>query len=216
MREAGLPIEFAPVVLKLRQGQRVTVRAIRPDDRERLQSAVRALSEESRYLRFMGVLRELSPRLLEIATHPRVGSELQLVAVAGEGTEETIVAGARYSSAAGSKECEFAIAVTDQWHGVGLARRLLEVLMQSASRHGFAQMEGYILASNGRMLRLAKRLGFVSVESSEDPTVRKVRCDLTRLAGRSAGPADQCVERQSCRRVVDPESRVRENPSTGG
>jgi len=51
-------------------------------------------------------------------------------------------------------------------------------------------MEGDILASNGRMLRLAKRLGFVSVESLEDPTVRKVRCDLTRLAGRSAGSAE--------------------------
>src|SRR5262249_23340648 len=185
-------IEFAPVVLTLQRGQRVTVRAIRPDDRERLQSAVRALSEESRYLRFMGVLRELSPQLLELALHPRVGRELQLAAVVGEGAEETIVAGARYSSEAGSADCEFAIAVTDEWHGFGLARRLLELLMQSASRHGFARMEGYILASNTRMLGLARRLGFVAVESSEDPAVRKVRCDLTRRAGRSGeagGPA---------------------------
>src|SRR5262249_32641607 len=130
MRETGPPIEFAPVVLRLKQGQRVTVRAIGPDDRERLQSAVRGLSEESRYLRFMGVLRELSPQLLEIATHPRVGRELQLVAVAGEGTEETIVAGARYSSEAGSKDSEFAIAVTDHWHGVGPAPPLPQLLTQ--------------------------------------------------------------------------------------
>jgi hypothetical protein len=58
--------------------------------------------------------------------------------------------------------------------------RLLELLMHSASSHGFAQMDGYILASNQRMLRLAKRLGFVSVESPEGPTVRKVRCELNR------------------------------------
>jgi acetyltransferase len=173
-------IEFGPIVLTLQQGQRVIVRAIRPDDAKRLQSAVRALSDESRYFRFMGALPELSPRLLEIATHPRAGRELQLVAAVGEGADETIVAGARYSSEAGSTECEFAIAVIDEWQGAGLARRLLELLMQSASRHGFAQMEGYILASNHRMLRLAKRLGFVSVESPEGPTVRKVRCDLTR------------------------------------
>ena len=71
--------------------------------------------------------------------------------------------------------------------GAGLARRLLELLIQSASRHGFAQMEGDILASNRRMLRLAKRLGFVSVENPEGPTVRKVRCDRTRRVRLGSG-----------------------------
>ena len=41
-------------------------------------------------------------------------------------------------------------------------------------------MEGYILATNARMLGLAKRLGFVSVPSPEGPTVRKVQCELNR------------------------------------
>jgi RimJ/RimL family protein N-acetyltransferase len=180
MRDAEPAIQFVPIVLTLQQGKRVTVRAIRPDDAERLQSAMRALSDESRYFRFMGALPELPPQLLEIATHPRAGRELQLVAAVGEGSGETIVAGARYSSEAASTDCEFAIAVTDEWQGAGLARRLLELLMQSASKHGFARMEGYILTSNHRMLRLAKRLGFVSVECPEGPTVRKVRCELTR------------------------------------
>jgi acetyltransferase len=180
VRDVEPAIEFAPIVLTLQQGQRVTVRAIRPDDVERLQSAVRALSDESRYFRFMSALPELPSQLLEIATHPRAGRELQLVATVGEGSDETIIAGARYSSEAGSTDCEFAIAVTDEWQGVGLAGRLLELLMHSASSHGFAQMDGYILASNQRMLRLAKRLGFVSVESPEGPTVRKVRCELNR------------------------------------
>jgi hypothetical protein len=40
-------------------------------------------------------------------------------------------------------------------------------------------MEGYILASNARMLGLAKRLGFAEVESPEGPSVRMVRCDLS-------------------------------------
>ena len=169
---------FETVALALRGGRRVTIRAIRPDDEQRLQAAVRGLSDESRYSRFMGVLRELPPALVERAIHPTAGRDLQLVATAGEGADETIVAGARYSSEAGSTECEFAIAVTDEWHGVGLARRLLEFLIGSARASGFSWMEGYILASNTRMLGLAKRLGFVSVKSSEGPTVRKVRLDL--------------------------------------
>jgi len=175
--EPGL--DFVPVAVKLRRGVRVTVRAIRPDDADRLQSAIRAMSDESRYSRFMGTLRELPPALLDQAIQPRAGREMQLVAVTGEGAEETIVAGARYSSESGSTECEFAVALIDAWQGRGLARRLLELLMQHARASGFTRMEGYILASNTRMLGLARRLGFVTVESAEGPTVRKVRCDLT-------------------------------------
>jgi GNAT superfamily N-acetyltransferase len=77
-------------------------------------------------------------------------------------------------------ECEFAIAVTDEWQGLGLARPLLEALMRHARERGFQRMEGYILATNTRMLSLAKRLGFVTVASPDDPGVRRVRCDLAR------------------------------------
>src|SRR5262245_16223516 len=169
---------FTPVTLTLRQGRQVVVRAIRPDDQERLQSAVRALSPDSRYTRFMGALKELPPKLLDMALHPEAGRALQLIAVVGEGTDETIVAGTRYSSEPGSTDCEFAIALLDDWQGVGLARQLLELLMQHARAQGFARMEGYILATNERMLGLAKRLGFATVPSPEGPTVRKVRCEL--------------------------------------
>ena len=156
----------------------MTVRAVRPDDRDRLQAAVRSLSDESRYLRFMSFVKELSPSLLDQATRPEPERELQLVAVAGEGSEESIVAGARYAAEAESSTCEFAVAVVDDWHRLGLARRLLETLMQSARAHGFEHMEGYVLATNTSMLSLAKRLGFRPVDSPE-PTVRRLRCQLS-------------------------------------
>jgi GNAT superfamily N-acetyltransferase len=177
---AGDPPEagFQPIVLQLRDGRRVTLRAVRIEDRERLQAAFKRLSDESRYTRFMSALQELPPRLLDHAVHPESGRELQLVAVDGEGPAQTIVAGARYSGAPGSKECEFALAVTDEWQRVGLARQLLEALIHAARANGFERMEGYILASNAAMLGLARRLGFARVESPEGPTVHLVRLDL--------------------------------------
>ena len=170
---------FTPVIVKLRRGRQVLVRAIRADDSERLQTAIRALSDESRYFRFMAALKELPPGLVDLAIRPPDGRQLQLVAVTGEGSAETIVAGARYSSEAGSSDCEFAVAVTDEWHGLGLARRLLELLIADARARGFARMEGYILASNTRMLGLARHLGFVVGPSPEDPSLRRVRRELT-------------------------------------
>jgi GNAT superfamily N-acetyltransferase len=117
--------------------------------------------------------------MLERAVNPNQARELQLLAVVGEGAQEKIVGGARYAAGTGSTDCEFAVTVAEQWHGLGLARRLLEALMRAARARGFERMEGYILASNTRMLGLAKRLGFAEVESPEGPSVRMVRCDLS-------------------------------------
>ena len=168
-----------PVVVELRNGRRVTIRPIDAGDRDRLQEAIRSLSMESRYSRFFSPLRELPPELLERATHPAPGRELQLVAVVGEEREEKIVGGVRYVALEASGDCEFAVAIVDAWHGVGLARRLLETLIDEARAAGFRRMEGHVLATNVPMLNLAKRLGFTESASSEGPTVRLVHRDLS-------------------------------------
>jgi len=169
---------FVPHDVELRGGRRVTLRAVRLQDKEEMQAFLKRLSEQSRYSRFMTPLRELSPGMLDRAVNPEPGRELQLVADCGEGAQPRIVGGARYSAAAGSKDCEFALTVADDWQGLGLARRLLETLMGAARAAGIERMEGYILASNSRMLGLARRLGFERVESPEGPTVHLVRRDL--------------------------------------
>jgi RimJ/RimL family protein N-acetyltransferase len=170
---------FPPLDVRLRDGRLVTMRAVRPEDRDALQAAVTKLSPESRYSRFMSAVLELSPQMLERGIHPQDGRELQLVAECAEEVDQAIVGGARYSAAAGSKDCEFSVAVADSWQGTGLARRLLEALIAAARRAGFERMEGYVLASNTRMLGLARRLGFAQVESPEGPAVRLMRRSLS-------------------------------------
>ena len=171
-------VGFDPIDVALRDGRRVTVRTVREDDADKLQDAIRSLSMESRYTRFFSALRELPPTLLRRATHPEPGREMQLVAVTGEGTEEKIVAGTRYGALAERRDCEFAVAIIEGWQGVGLARRLLEILIARARTGGFERMEGYVLATNSAMLGLAKRLGFTESASDQGPSVRMVRRDL--------------------------------------
>jgi GNAT superfamily N-acetyltransferase len=120
--------------------------------------------------------------MLARATHPDAKREVQLVAVVGAGADDKIVAGARYGATETEGDCEFAVAVVDEWHGRGLARLLLETLMRTARDRGFARMEGYVLATNAPMLGLAKTLGFVPGKSPEGPTVCLVRRDLATVA----------------------------------
>jgi L-amino acid N-acyltransferase YncA len=61
---------------------------------------------------------------------------------------------------------------------VGLASRLIRVLIEAARARGLKHMEGFVLAGNGGMLNLARRLGFSVKTDPHDPTVAIVRLVL--------------------------------------
>jgi GNAT superfamily N-acetyltransferase len=157
----------------------VRVREIRADDEDEVRQAFARLSSESRYTRFMSSIKELSPRMLERVVHPRAEREVGLVAETDAPDGIDIVAGARYYLAADRESCEFAVTVVDGWQGIGLASRLMRELIQAARERGLKHMEGFVLASNTRMLDLARRLGFTVTTDPHDPTVMIVRLDLT-------------------------------------
>jgi len=167
-----------PMPVKLRDGREVILREIGAQDEKEILEFFERLSAESRYTRFMIPLRELSPRMLAAATHPVPGRDFALVAIKGEGDDEDIVAGARYVGAPGSDTCEFAVTVADDWHGLGLAGHLLEILIASARERGLRRMEGEILAVNTSMRRLAKRLGFSDRQCPDDAALRLVSLSL--------------------------------------
>jgi GNAT superfamily N-acetyltransferase len=170
--------EFDARELDLRDGRRVTVRLACPADAAGIQAAIRALAPESRRSRFMSALAELTPAMLEHVINPDARHECQIVAATGGNDGATIVGGARYGAAPGSTDCEFAVAIADDWQGAGLARRLLEFLIDEARTRGFTRMEGYVFASNRPMLALAHKLGFSASDDPDDRAVRIVRREL--------------------------------------
>jgi acetyltransferase len=90
--------------------------------------------------------------------------------------KEALVGVARYVVDASGTGCEFAIAVDDAWQGSGLAGILMHALIDIARARGLATMEGSVLATNRRMLKFTRQLGFVPQDDPEDrDTVRVVR-----------------------------------------
>jgi acetyltransferase len=170
------------VRVTLRDGRSVTVREIRPDDAEAMRAAFEGLSAEARYSRFMSAV-NLTPAMLEHLVRPLADRERALVAVLGEGTDETIVGGSRYVRGTDSEACEFAVVIADDWRGAGLASRILRTLITDARARGLKRMEGYVLAANRPMLDLARRLDFEVGASDEGPSVKLVQLDLVRAHG---------------------------------
>jgi acetyltransferase len=162
-----------PVRARLRDGSDIVIRPIGPEDAEREQAFVRALSPESRYFRFMVTLRELPPDMLYRFTHPDFERELALVAVAGEGAASRLIGVARCVADPDRTGAEFALAVADAWQNRGVGTRLMCELMRAARALGIQRLWGEILASNVRMLGLMSSLGFEIEGAPDDPLLRR-------------------------------------------
>lgn len=174
--------DFAPREIVSSRGARITVREVRAEDEAGFHAAFLRLSSESRYTRFMSVVRDLSEATLHQATHPDAASEFALVAVAGE----QIVAGGRFVAVPKTADCEFAVTVVDDWQGHGLGRALLTALKEAAAARGYGRMEGYVLSTNLAMRKLGARLGFTDGPMPGDATTRLLVVVLQEGDGRAA------------------------------
>ena len=159
------PIELVGDVT-LRDGTVLHLRPIRPEDAELERAFVAGLSDEARFFRFFYRLHELTPAMLARFTQIDYDRELALVAVHDVGGVPAFVGVARYITNPDQESAEFAVVVADEWQGRGVARVLMERLLDCARRRGLKRVEGAVLRNNYNMLKFTTALGF---ETGDDP-----------------------------------------------
>jgi acetyltransferase len=164
--------------VRLRDGTAITLRPIRPEDAALEQAFVRGLSDESRYYRFLDMLRELSPQMLQRLVDVDYRDHMALIALVEEDAGPREIAVARYIVNPDGRSCEFAIVVDDRWQGTGVAGLLMQHLFEAARARGLERMTGDVLATNQRMLRFVHALGFRHEAHPDDPTLMMVTKDL--------------------------------------
>ena len=169
---------FTEFDFALRDGRTVHIRAMRPADEAELVQAFSRMSEDARYMRFMRFVREpnLERVRTTLASFPEAGIGIVATVPAADGID--IAGTATYLVGSAPNACEFAISVASDFGGVGLASALLTALIAAAKRRGLKEMDGFVLAVNQPMLRLARRLGFSIAADPEDGTVRICRLRL--------------------------------------
>ncbi|MEO8407027.1 MAG: bifunctional acetate--CoA ligase family protein/GNAT family N-acetyltransferase [Oxalobacteraceae bacterium] len=165
----------------MRSGGRYTIRPIRPDDAEMIQTFVRELSPNSRYMRFISSMRELPSRMLARYTLIDYDREMALIAVhrvrtsdATGDVQETqqMIGVSRYVTNPDLHSCEFSLAIADAFGGQGLGSRMMLSIMDFARNKGLLQIEGLVLSKNAAMLKLMRSLGFTIKPYPEDADLR--------------------------------------------
>ncbi len=139
-------------------GIRVCLRAIRPDDKERLRIAFKRLSPQSVYHRFFNPITELTSgdlrQLTELDFHDHVG----LVLTVEEEKGERLIAVARFVRVApGADRAELAFAVADEYRNRGAATLLLRQLVALARNCGVREFVAQMLQDNVEMLRVFQK-----------------------------------------------------------
>ncbi len=159
---------------QLGDGKEVLIRPIRPEDAALEKDFVAALSDESKYFRFMRAVQELTPEMLVRFTQIDYDREMAFVAVYDLNGEEKEIGVARYIINPDRRSCEFAIVVADDWTKRGIGTQLLSRLIAVAKTRGMKLMEGEVLAENRPMIQLVKRLGFTVMQTLDDHTVMQI------------------------------------------
>jgi acetyltransferase len=140
-------------------GQEIlTIRPIRPEDAEAHGELFRRLTPEDVRFRFFTALRELSPEQIARMTQVDYEREIAFIAVR-ESTGET-VAVARLVRETYGTEGEFAVVTEPALRGHGVARHLMQKLVDWGRAQGMSEIVGQVLANNQPMLAFVRGLGF--------------------------------------------------------
>lgn len=173
----GYPSSLVDSVL-LADGRSVTVRPVLPTDLEAERRFVVDLSPQSRWQRFHLGIVSLSDAMLQAFTRIDYRTHVALVAVSDDGAGPAMVADARYVVLADTGQAEFAIAVADDWQGIGLGRELLVRLGTHARRSGLRRLCGDVVRGNAAMVGLVRSLGGRVHSHPEDMLLVRVSFDF--------------------------------------
>lgn len=161
--------------LQLADGTDIVIRPIRPEDAEMEQEFVRNLSKESRYMRFMQALRELTPDMLVRLTQIDYDREMAFLALTKQNGKEVEMGVVRYAINPDKTSCEFALVIADEFQNRGLGGVMMQTLIDTARARGLRYINGEVLAHNTGMLKLMQRLGFEKHKSEMDDGIVVVR-----------------------------------------
>jgi RimJ/RimL family protein N-acetyltransferase len=146
------------VIEALRDGRRLEIRSLRPDDRAGLLAAVGRIGAQSLQRRFFGPKHSFTESEIAYFVDVDFVDHVALVAVVTEAEEAVIVGGGRYVVVEPGR-AEVAFAIVDQYQGQGIGAALMRHLVLIAQKAGLRQFVAEVLVGNAAMLKVFEKSG---------------------------------------------------------
>ncbi len=147
----------------LKNGLMVTIRAVRPSDKELFVEIFNNLDPETIYTRFFHRKSSLSETDLQALTEVDFIQNVVLIATIPGPEREGIIGVARYvllqPGQEGQLRAEVAFTVEKEYQGQGLASRMMRHLVMIAREQGLKSLEAEVMADNISMFKVFNRSG---------------------------------------------------------
>ena len=163
-------VEEYSAIETLRNGRRVEIHALRPDDRADLIAAVGRTSDRSLYRRFFGLKRSFTDQEAAFFVNVDFVNHVALLALIDEEGRSAIAGGGRYIVVQPG-QAEVAFVVIDEYQGRGIGGALMRHLTSIACAAGLRTFIAEVLPENTSMLQLFKRSGLPLSIRREDQVV---------------------------------------------
>jgi acetyltransferase len=145
----------------LKDGTKVTLRPIRPEDEPLMEKMLDYISTSSLYYRFFGYVPKVTHEWMSRFTHIDYDREIAIVAIIeNEHGEEEMAGVVRIIEDAWGESAEYAILVADKWQGKGLGNILMDYIMQIARERRIGKIVASVLPTNAGMIHMFEKRGF--------------------------------------------------------
>ncbi|TVM14114.1 GNAT family N-acetyltransferase [Oceanidesulfovibrio indonesiensis] len=161
------------VCVTLKDGRRVFLRPIRPEDEPAHWEFLEHVSAEDMRYRFFSNIGELPRTEMAKLTHIDYDREMAFIAkgseVCGdESGEEKTLGVVRASTSPDNEVAEFAILIRSDLKRLGLGKQLMQKIIEYCRSRGTHKIVGQALAENAGMVGLAEAVGFEVTKDFED------------------------------------------------
>lgn len=166
----------------LKDGSKIMIRAIRPDDAPRLQVFHTRLSDESILFRFLGHPQVLSDEQARTLANVDYHNTMALVATVAAKDDTRVIGVARYARipAGAPGRAEAAIIVEDAFQKRGVGAILSNRLIAYASQRGIHTLVSFIFSENIQVLRLLRHIGLKFDVVGRDGDLMEIHVTLPR------------------------------------
>jgi acetyltransferase len=150
--------------IEVRDGWRISVRPIKPEDEPQLHAFLRCVTPEDLRLRFFAQMKEFTHEFIARLTQLDYARAMAFVAF-DEASHEMLGV-VRIHSDSIYESGEYAILLRSDLKGRGLGWALMQLIIEYAKSEGLKIISGDVLSENTVMLEMCRNLGF---EISPDP-----------------------------------------------
>ena len=163
---------------RLKDGNEVILRPIRPEDEPIELEFIKGLSTETSRYRFFQIIKDLPHDALVRFCNIDYDREMAFIAETtdtdGDRARRIEIGVSRLILDPNKKRGEFAVVIADKYQGKGLGTKLVDMLIEFARDKDVESIYGVIMSGNMAMIRLCEKLGFTT-RREQDSVLAELR-----------------------------------------